>query len=130
MCFQPDPRKVNSRQGYKTCSFKSNPIREKYPNDIKPFKEFRTGYENTFSFPHSVHGIVKADCGDGIYHTGTGILIGPALALTAAHNIYDYEGSKEKYSKIVFIPGINEQLIPFGLFKVVESYVPDEYLNT
>ena len=54
-------------------------------------------------------------------------MIGTDLVLTAAHNIYDCKGSKEKYSNIEFIPGINE---PFGKFQVIESYVPDEFLKT
>lgn len=70
------------------------------------------------------------DLGNGFYKTGTGILIGSDLVLTVAHNVYDYDGTKEKYANIVFIPGINEEAIPFGKFNVIESYVPDKYLET
>ena len=70
------------------------------------------------------------DLGNGFYKTGTGILIGSDLVLTAAHNVYDYDGTKEKYANIVFIPGINEEAIPLGKFNVIESYVPDKYLET
>ena len=58
-------------------------------------------------------------------------MIGPDLVLTAAHNLFsESDRTKEKYTKVEFIPGINEGLTPFGVFKVVESYVPDEFSET
>ena len=122
-------------QNFKTCNFKSDPIKEgDYNDDEYNFKkvdrEVRTRFEKTSTFPYSVHGLVRVDPGNGSYITGTGILIGPDFVLTAAHNIYDVKGSKQKYASIEFIPGINEQEIPFGIFKVVESYVPSEFLKT
>ena len=78
----------------------------------------RTSFENASTFPYSVHGLVRVELGNGSYITGTGILIGPDLVLTAAHNIYDVKETKQKYASIEFIPGINEKEIPFGIFKV------------
>ena len=135
LCFQPNQRKSNRLQNLETCNFKSDPIQEgDYNDDEYNFKkidrEVRTRFENTSTFPYSVHGLVRVDRGNGSYRTGTGILIGPDLVLTAAHNICDYEETKQKYASIEFIPGINEEETPFGIFKVVESYVPDEFPKT
>ena len=135
LCFQPKLDKVIRMQAIEVCEFKSNPIhhsiQETESMHLKKFdREIRTRFEDTSSFPYSVHGIVKIDSGEGKYKTGTGILIGTDLVLTAAHNIYDCKGSKEKYSNIEFIPGMNEQEMPFGIFKVVESYVPEEFLKS
>ena len=131
LCLQPF--KMN-RQAFQTNKFKSTPIRirEKFTQStIKRFKkETRTRFQDTSSFPYSVHGLVRAELGNGSYVTGTGILIGANLVLTAAHNVYDYQETKEKYAKIEFIPGINDHATPFGVFTVIESYVPDEYLET
>ena len=118
LCFKPDP---NSNEHLQKCSFSSTSIRA---DDSSPFKEFekelRTRFETTSKFPYSVHGIVRADLGEGRYVTGSGILIGPDLVLTAAHNLFsESDRTKEKYTKVEFIPGINEGLTPFGVFKVV-----------
>ncbi len=131
LCFQPNSSKLDQMQGVSSYNFEPNPTREKNYQKIRNFeKEIRTRFENTSVFPYSVHGIVRANVGKENYITGSGILIGSNLVLTAAHNIYDCNGTKEKYSKIEFIPGINEQEIPFGIFEVVESYVPDDFLKT
>lgn len=131
LCFQPYPGNFNRNQGLKPSHFKSKPFREDEGIHLQKFeKEILSHLNQTSSFPNSVHGIVRADLGNGNYKTGTGILIGVDLVLTAAHNIYDYQGTREKYSKIEFIPGINEQEMPFGIFNVIEAFVPDEYLKT
>ncbi|CAK9253791.1 unnamed protein product [Sphagnum jensenii] len=120
--------------------FESNPIQEGGGHFKKIDRELRTRFEDTSSFPYSVHGIVKVNFLCGSYSTGTGILIGPDLVLTAAHNIYgcrcpNKEGEhidckREEYPIIQFIPGINEDRWPFGSYKIVKSYVPDEFLKT
>ena len=135
LCFQPKSDPIIRMQAIEVCEFKSNPIhhpiQENESMHLKKFdREIRTRFEDTSSFPYSVHGIVKIDLGNGSYRTGTGILIGTDLVLTAAHNIYDCKSSKEKYSNIEFIPGMNEQEMPFGIFKGVESYVPEEFLKS
>lgn len=124
LCFQPNSSKIN----HKSCQFTSSPINGDETKKID--KETRTRFGNTSVFPYSVHGIVRVDLGNGSYKTGTGILIGADLVLTAAHNLYDFKGTKEKYPSVEFIPGMNEQDAPFGVFKVIESYVPGAYLET
>ena len=135
LCFRPKLDNIIRMQDFETFKFESDPIKEDDDDDdsmdLKKFdRELRTRFEDTSSFPYSVHGIVRIDLGKGSYRTATGILIGADLVLTAAHNIYDYRATKQKYSGIEFIPGINEQEMPFGKFKVIESYVPDEFLKT
>jgi V8-like Glu-specific endopeptidase len=71
--------------------------------------------EKTFEFPASVHGVVRIDTGDGkTEQWGTGILIGPNMVLTAAHNLYSAsELPKKKFPKFTFIAGASGKDAPF-----------------
>ena len=134
LCFQPSQSKWMRLEGLETSHFIAKTTKELHDNEnacLKQYdRELRTRIENTSTFPYSVHGLVRADRGGGNYLTGTGILIGPDLVLTATHNIYDYKGTKQQIKDIVLIPGINEQVIPFGVFKLLESYVPKDFLTS
>ena len=61
---------------------------------------------------------------------GSGLLIGPHIVLTAAHNAYDNEKPLRKsYSDTKFIPGANGVEIPFGEIEVDHVFAPESYIN-
>ena len=132
VCFQPRLIRNYRDEAITTQELRSEPIQENdAPLIFKEFEEeLRERILNTASFPNSVHGLVRIKNENESNTTGTGILIGTNLVLTAAHNIYDSRGTKKKFDQIEFIPGINDQIMPFGKFQVIETYVPDEYLRT
>lgn len=86
---------------------------------------------NTSSFPHSVHGVIlvkKSE--DDVPRWGSGILVGPDIVLTAAHNVYDDEKPiRKRYPSIKFIPGVNGDEAPFGEIEVDSVFAPDDYIN-
>ena len=62
---------------------------------------------------------------------GVGILIGPSIVLTVAHNLCHLTQNKEIiYSKKVsFFPGANGDYNLFPPVKSIKTYVPDNYIN-
>ena len=98
--------------------------------DINPTNDQRIRYQFTNTFPRSVHGVIKIETSNANEcFWGTGIMIGPELVLTAAHNLYDdQKPHRKKYSRISFYPAMNEDEAPFGKFDVDEFYVPASYI--
>ena len=131
LCYEPKSSANHQYEKFDVYDFKSFPVilkTRKNSKNIKDYRpELRKRIKNTSLFPYSVHGLVRA-YQDGRHKcSGSGILIGPNLVLTAAHIIYDYKITKKKYDKLVFIPGANDYQTPFGVFNVIESYIPDEF---
>ena len=62
---------------------------------------------------------------------GVGILIGPSIVLTVAHNLCHLTQNKEIiYSKkVTFFPGANGDYNLFPPVKSIKTYVPDNYIN-
>ena len=91
--------------------------------------DMRESFSGTQNYPSSVHGVVKVSRG-GKNYWASGILIASDIVLTAAHNIYHHsEGTAKKFDNIQFIPAMNGKQAPFGVIDVVESYVPQEFLD-
>ena len=89
----------------------------------------RERIEKTAEWPNSVHGLVAVDF-DNTRCWGTGILIGPNIVLTAAHNLYDFD--KRIYAKLEtmqFLPGINGQQLPFGFVEVEQYFISPNYIT-
>jgi len=85
--------------------------------------------EQTAEWPNSVHGLVAVDF-DNTRCWGTGILIGPNIVLTAAHNLYDFD--KRIYAKLEtmqFLPGINGQQLPFDFVEVEQHFISPNYIT-
>ena len=61
---------------------------------------------------------------------GTGVMVGPDIVYTAAHNVYDNSTPvRKRSSNIKFTPGMNGDLAPFGVIDVKDIYVPNAYIN-
>lgn len=100
---------------------------ERVLKKIIPGQDGRTIVESTREWPHSVHGMLSTKF-EGRTYTGTATMIGPGLAITAAHNLYDCNTCKEvKASDLLFYPGLDRHLLPFGVVKVLAFYYPEEY---
>jgi V8-like Glu-specific endopeptidase len=60
-------------------------------------------------------------------HIGTGAMIGNKTVLTAAHVIYDDRLGWP--NSIMFIPGRNDSVMPFGQVTAVDQVVPDQWIH-
>ena len=62
---------------------------------------------------------------------GVGILIGPSIVLTVAHNLCHLTQNKEiiNSKKVSFFPGANGDYNLFPPVKSIKTYVPDNYIN-
>ena len=71
---------------------------------------------DTTLFPWSTIGVIQATWnlsnGQKFFSTGTGVLIGDSMVLTAGHCIYDQD--RGWAHEVVFIPGLNGVMEPFG----------------
>jgi V8-like Glu-specific endopeptidase len=85
----------------------------------------RSRVADTTKFPWSAIGQVVADYGDEL-HVGTGALIGNKTVLTAGHVIYD--DLRGWPDSIMFIPGRNDSIVPFGRAHAIDWVVPDEWI--
>jgi len=82
-------------------------------------------------WPNSVHGVVVVEF-EGIEGKcfGTGTLIGPHIVLTAGHNLYDRRRNVyARLESIQFLPGIDVQMLPFGIAEVEQYFVSPKYVN-
>ena len=139
------PSSLNRQQRLETLTFMAETLtfmaeprtnKEMTSNELKNIREeTREHVQRTSDFPYSVHGVVRIciieeESKTQKFETGTGTLIGTNLVLTAAHNIVDRH-SRKKYdnNRIKFIPAITENIIPFGECSIIESFIPDEYLQ-
>jgi len=105
--------------------------------DATPVKEEKDSQGNAFDgriqvlnpakWPFSMHGLVSLKC-DKITYWGTGVLIGPNIVLTAGHNLYHYNRRVfADLKNLQFLPGMNGQVIPFGVVRVEKFYVSPTY---
>jgi len=84
-------------------------------------------------FPYFLIGKVQSKFeinGNERYLNGVGILIGPDILLTVAHNLiaaHDNEIIEAK--RIYFFPAANGDFSAFESVKSVRTYVPDDYIN-
>jgi V8-like Glu-specific endopeptidase len=132
LCFEPSttrrPQKI-SILNYPNAS----PVLEFTGKSHKPLnsvKDKRERYFKTKSFPQSAIGVVLIKHSENETTWGTGVMIGPDIVLTAAHNVYnDAEPVRKKYANIKFIPGINGNEAPFGEIKIEDIYAPEAYIN-
>jgi len=89
----------------------------------------RTQVLDTAKWPHSVHGVLIYKV-ENITTWGTGILIGPHVVLTAGHNLYNYETKGfTDVKSLQFLPGMNGQVLPFGLVEVKKYFVSPSYIK-
>ena len=107
-----------------------NGVGEKGKVKIDPLKDKRIRYEDTSNFPQSAIGIVLVELDDGRVFWGTGIMVGPDIVYTAAHNVYDNsKPARKKYSNIKFLPGINGDVAPFGKAEIEDIYASEAYIH-
>jgi V8-like Glu-specific endopeptidase len=79
------------------------------------------------NWPYSVHGRLFMKM-NGENHVGSGTLIGPRFVLTAAHNIYSHDHTREfDIRDMEFVPGMNGFSAPWGRIRIVERCYPNEY---
>ncbi len=91
--------------------------------------EGRIRVETTTQWPYSVHGIVSFKMKD-IHCWGTGTLIGPNIVLTAGYNLYSHrEKAYSNIESMQFLPGVNGQLLPFGVAEVKTYFVSPNYIE-
>ena len=103
---------------------------EREKEKIDPLKDKRIRYEDTTDFPQSAIGIVLVELDDGRVFWRTGIMVGPDIFYTAAHNVYDdSKPVRKKYSNIKFISGINGDVTPFGKAKIRDIYTSEAYVS-
>lgn len=86
----------------------------------------------TTAFPQSAHDIIIIKESENNYSEakwGSGVLIGPDIVLTSAHNVYDdSKPIKKRYPYIKIIPGVNGDEVPFGEIDVEDVFAPDSYV--
>ena len=64
------------------------------------------------------------------YINGVGILIGPKIVLTVAHNLCHIDKGKMMYTnKVFFYPASNGDFVPFSRIKSKNYYIPGEYIK-
>jgi len=71
----------------------------------------RERVEDTLTAPYSMTCYILSEYGNGLYEIGSGILVGPNIALTCCHCVMD---SGNIASSITVIPGKNGTYEPFG----------------
>lgn len=76
--------------------------------------------------PFSAIGAFRMYQNSTLYH-GTAFMVGPNVALTAAHCVFDNGSS---YDNMTFAPGQNGSSAPFGTAAVTEYYYPQEWEDT
>ncbi len=81
-------------------------------------------------WPNSVNGVVESTYKDGRKTSATGTLIGPNVALTAGHALYDHKRNEHPI-KIQFIPAIDVSLQFSGMSpKVIQKFISSEYVQS
>lgn len=105
-------------------------------NNEPPKNKYRTiKYHKMNKFPYYLTGKIISTFKGSFTETkhflnGVGILIGPQVILTVAHNLVYYNIDKlEQAKKVEFYPCSNGDFIPFNNIKSKCTYVPDEYIN-
>ena len=103
------------------------PIYVRSPRAIVGTDE-RKHITNTTTSPYSAIGLILATFPNGNQYSGTGWLYGRNVVATAAHLAYREEDGGYA-TEIMFYPGYNEGIQPFGAAKVIEQRVPDEWVK-
>lgn len=86
-------------------------------------------------FPYFLIGKIVSQCSHSQSSTknfinGVGILIGPRIVLTVAHNLCHIYKNEVIFSKSVcFYPAANGDFVPFTTFKSKEYFIPPGYIN-
>ena len=142
-CFKPSDSSKYSKHSCKQLLYKKvEPIMPEADHQISTMKEQQQTIESddnlreremiTTSFPQCTHGmvIIKESESETTMKWGSGVLIGPDLVLTAAHDVYDNQKPvRKKYPYIRFIPGANGDEAPFGEIEVQDMFVPEKFIS-
>lgn len=105
-------------------------LKESVLKQLIPALDARRRIDRPHLWPFSVHGRVYGTI-DGVPHLGSGTLIGSHYVLTAANNIYDRRRGKEvDQDSMRFIPSMNGKSCPYGEFRVIKWFYPQEFKNT
>ena len=136
--FSKYPKDSSKKLLYK----KIEPIRPEVEHQLSEKKEQQQLIESddnirereliTTSFPQSAVGVVliKESDDSSTMKWGSGVMIGPDLVLTAAHNVYDNQKPfRKRYPCIKFIPAANEDEAPFGEIGVQSVFAPEKYIS-
>ena len=100
--------------------------------DVDSSNDKKQSFSKTSIFPQSAIGlvIVKNSEDDDTVKWGHGVMIGPDIVLTAAHNVYDDEKPiRMKFPHIKFVPGATGDEAPFGEIEVEEVITTESYIK-
>lgn len=90
-------------------------------------------YKKLNSFPYCLIGKLTSYFGNDLIKSGVGILIGPSVVLTAAHNLLlnsqAENGKKEKAYKISFCPSAHGDFEPFEKVFSDEIYISEQFME-
>ena len=117
---------LNRVQGVKTACYKPKDV---VMHEISVFYEDqRKRVDSPEKWPHSAQGMIEIKDKTGqICRTGSGTLVGSKFVLTAAHNVYFSKGKVLNEHEVRFTPAADGKRAPFGSFKVISCYYPEEY---
>lgn len=111
-----DENGVTELEGYNPFknAIRVNPTRSSY----------RTVIDDTSIFPYNTICRILGCNSNGTAYTGSGILMGKNVVLTAAHVLYDENNNNQMYSGLTVVPGWNN-----GLLNNMSCYCPTVYVH-
>lgn len=96
---------------------------------IKKDEDGRIRINNTKQWPYCLHGHLNITFPfSNSSYGGSAILVGPHHILTAGHNVYNIE-HKEWANNVIFIPGLNDNIAPFGVSTGVKVFSFKQWVN-
>lgn len=132
---QSIPFNSSSKKTSLTSQITSNKIPSTVSEEVTKSKYSTVSSYKMNKFPYFLIGKIVSQCSHSLSSTknfinGVGILIGPSIVLTVAHNLCHINKNEVIFSKSVcFYPAANGDFVPFTTFKSKEYYIPQEYIN-
>lgn len=132
---QSIPFKSSSNKTSLTSQITNNETLSTISKEVTKSKYLTISPNKMNKFPYYLIGKIVSQCSHSLSSTknfinGVGILIGPSIVLTVAHNLCHINKNEVIFAKnICFYPAANGDFVPFTTFKSKDYYIPQEYIN-